>query len=72
MAGVFTTATATLLWRTRAAPRWLTLSGTVLSVLLLFALYLTQWIGLLFPVWIFVLSLYILVVVRRDPGRAVI
>ena len=31
MAGVFTTATATLLWRTRVAPRWLTLSGTVIS-----------------------------------------
>jgi hypothetical protein len=72
MAGVFTTATATLLWRTRAAPRWLTLSGTVLSVLLIFALYLTQWIGLLFPVWIFALSLYILVVARRDPERLAI
>jgi hypothetical protein len=72
MAGVFTTATATLLWRTRAAPRWLTLSGTVLSVLLLFALYLTQWIGLLFPAWIFALSLYILIVARRDPEHLVI
>jgi len=72
MAGVFTTATATLLWRTRAAPRWLTLSGTVLSVLLLFALYLTQWIGLLFPAWIFALSLYILIVARRDPDRSMI
>ena len=72
MAGVFTTATATLLWRTRAAPRWLTFSGTVLSVLLFFALYLTQWIGLLFPAWIFALSLYILIVARRDPERPVI
>jgi|tagenome__1003787_1003787.scaffolds.fasta_scaffold20921689_2 hypothetical protein len=66
MAGVFTTATATLLWRTHVAPRWLTLSGTVISVLLLFTLYFTQWIGLLFPAWIFVLSLYILVSARRD------
>jgi hypothetical protein len=72
MAGVFTTATATLLWRTSAAPRWLTLSGTVVSVLLFFALYVTQWIGLLFPAWIFALSLYILVVVRRDPERPVL
>jgi hypothetical protein len=72
MAGVFTTATATLLWRTGAAPRWLTLSGTILSVLLFFALYVTQWIGLLFPVWIFTLSLYILVVAKRDPERSVI
>ena len=72
MAGVFTTATATLLWRTRAAPRWLTLSGTVLSVLLFFALYVTQWIGLLFPAWIFALSLYILVSTRRAPERPLI
>jgi hypothetical protein len=69
MAGAFTTATATLLWRTGAAPRWLTLSGTVIAVLLFFSLYVTQWIGLLFPVWIFALSLYILVV-SRHPDRA--
>jgi hypothetical protein len=31
----------------------------------LFALYFTQWIGLLFPTWIFALSLYILVSARR-------
>jgi hypothetical protein len=72
MAGVFTTATATLLWRTRAAPRWLTLSGTVLSMLLFFALWVTQWVGLLFPAWIFALSLYILIVARRDPDRPMI
>jgi hypothetical protein len=65
MAGAFTTATATLLWRTGAAPRWLTLSGTIIAVLLFFSLYVTQWIGLLFPVWIFALSLYILVAARR-------
>ena len=40
MAGAFTTATATLLWRTGRAPRWFTLSGTVIAVVLFFALYL--------------------------------
>jgi hypothetical protein len=65
MAGVFTTATATQLWRTGVAPRWLTLSGTIISVLLFFALYIAQWIGLLFPIWICVLSLYILVASHR-------
>src|SRR3954447_11103563 len=59
MAGVFLTATTTLLWRTGSAPRWLTLSGTIISVLLLISIYVTQWIGLLFPLWIFALSVYI-------------
>ena len=65
MAGVFLTATTTLLWRLGQAPRWLTLSGSVIAVLLLFSVYVTQWIGLLFPLWIFVLSVYILVAARR-------
>jgi hypothetical protein len=65
MAGVFLTATTTLLWRTGAAPRWLTLSGTVISALLLFSIYLTQWIGLLFPLWILVLSVYVLIAIRK-------
>jgi hypothetical protein len=69
MAGVFTTATATLLWRTGAAPRWLTLSGTIVAILLFFSLYLFSWIGLLFPIWILVLSLYILVAARRADVR---
>jgi hypothetical protein len=69
MAGVFTTATATLLWRTGAAPRWLTLSGTIIAVLLLFSLYIFSWIGLLFPIWILVLSVYILVAARRADVR---
>ncbi|HEY2354097.1 MAG TPA: hypothetical protein VGH79_04265 [Gaiellaceae bacterium] len=66
MAGAFTTATATLLWRTGVAPRWLTLSGTVIAVILFFALWVTQLAGLLFPLWIFVLSVYVLVADRRD------
>jgi hypothetical protein len=70
MAGVFLTATTTLLWRTRAAPRWLTLSGTVISLLLLFSIYVTQWIGLLFPLWILALSAYILIA-TRDADTAV-
>lgn len=72
MAGAFTTATATLLFRTGSAPRWLTLSGTVIAALLFFATFVTDWIGLLFPVWIFVLSVYILVAARREDIPAVL
>jgi len=72
MAGVFLTATTTLLWRTGAAPRWLTLSGSVISILLLFSVYVTQWAGLLFPVWIFALSVHILFATRnRDTANLI-
>jgi hypothetical protein len=72
MGGVFLTATTTLLWRTGVAPRWLTLSGSVISILLLFSIYVTQWIGLLFPLWILVLSVYILISARNAETAEVI
>ena len=40
--------------------------------MLLFSLYVTQWIGLLFPVWVLVVSLYILVAARRADAPALL
>jgi hypothetical protein len=65
MAGVFTTATATLLLRTGAAPRWLALSGSVISVILIVGVFFSKWTGLLFPIWILALSIYVLVTENR-------
>ncbi len=65
MAGVFTTAASVILMRTGAAPRWLTVSGSIISVLLVVAVFFFGWIGLLFPLWIFALSIDTLIVVRR-------
>jgi hypothetical protein len=65
MAGVFTTATATLLLRTGAAPRWLALSGSVISVILFVGVFFAKWTGLLFPIWILALSIYVLVTENR-------
>jgi hypothetical protein len=70
MAGVFTTATSTLLLRTGAAPRWLAWTGTVLSVILILGGFFAAWTGLLFPIWILALSVTILVEVRRS-GTAI-
>jgi hypothetical protein len=70
MAGVFTTATSVLLLRTGVAPRWLGVTGAVLSVLLIVAVFFTKWIGLLFPLWVFVLSLSILRTARQDEADA--
>jgi hypothetical protein len=60
MAGVFTLSTATILRRTRIAPRWLTLLGIVAAVVLLITLGLSTWTYLLFPGWIGLLSVYLL------------
>ena len=70
MAGVFTTATSTLLLRTGAAPRWLAWAGTVLSVILILGAFFSGWTGLRFPLWILALSITILIEVRRS-GTAI-
>jgi hypothetical protein len=60
MAGVFTMSTATILLRTRVAPRWIALLGIVVAVILLVTLGLSAWLYLLFPAWIGLLSVYLL------------
>jgi hypothetical protein len=65
MAGVFTTATSTLLLRTGAAPRWLAVIGTGLSFVLIVGPFFTKWVGLLFVLWILSLSIDILFTTRR-------
>jgi hypothetical protein len=74
MAAVFTLATSTILARTRLAPRWLVASGYAVAALLLLAVDLLPWIALVFPAWVLVLSLYVLInsFTRRrvvDPGE---
>jgi hypothetical protein len=60
VAGAFMISTSTLLIYTNLAPRWITLVGYALAVLLLFGGYYAGWVFVLFPVWILVLSVYIL------------
>jgi hypothetical protein len=68
MAAVFTLATSTILLRTRLAPRWLVASGYVIAVVLLGTAGLFAWVELLFPAWVLVISVYILVVGSRTTG----
>jgi hypothetical protein len=56
MAGVFTMSGATILLRTHTAPRWIAVLGVVVAVLLLITVGLTDWVYLLFPAWIGLLS----------------
>jgi len=60
VAGAFMISTSTLLILTNLSPRWIALVGYALAILLLFGSYYAGWVFVLFPMWILVLSLYIL------------
>jgi len=71
MAAVFTLAASTILMRTRVAPRWLVVSGYAIAVLLLITVGHFAWIELVFPAWVLVLSVYVLVTSFRGTSSAV-
>ena len=71
MAGVFMISTCTLFLRTKVTPRWMALLGYVLALLLLVSISRTGWAFLVFPLWILLISIYILIEnYRRGPGVA--
>ena len=67
MAAIFTISTTTIATRLGLAPRWLSVLGLTTGVILMFAVGLVAWVELLFPVWVLVFSLHILVVSFRSP-----
>ena len=71
MAGVFMISTCTLFLRTKVTPRWMALLGYVLALLLLVSISHLSWIFLVFPLWILLISIYILIEnYRRGPDTA--
>jgi hypothetical protein len=60
MAGVFMLTTCTLSLRTRILPRWIIFLGFILALFLLFSLGLVYWAPLVFPLWILLISVHIL------------
>lgn len=63
MAGVFMMSTSTLFIRTQVIPRWMAFLGYGLAAIMLFRInHLDQlgWVALAFPLWVLVVSLYIL------------
>lgn len=65
MAAVCMMALATIWMRTRIMPRWLVFPTYALAVLLLVSSRLTLWLILVFPAWVFVISIWILIVHLR-------
>ena len=61
MAGVFMISLATLWLRTRVMPRLFVFLSYALALLLLVSSDLTAWLILVFPSWVFVISVFILV-----------
>jgi hypothetical protein len=68
MAGVFMISLATIWVRTAVMPRWLAFLTFVLALLLLVNISSTLWVTLIFPGWVCLVSLYILVLNLRSPS----
>jgi hypothetical protein len=60
MAGVFMLTTCTLSLRTRIIPRWMVFLGFILALFLLLSLGSVNWAPVVFPLWILLISVHIL------------
>jgi hypothetical protein len=69
MACVFMITTSTVAIYTGIAPRWLAVLGYVLALLLLFGSYYFSWSFVVFPLWVFLISLCILMDNIRRPSE---
>jgi hypothetical protein len=61
MACVFMISTSTVVIRTGIAPRWIAILGFLLACILLVGSYYMSWSIAVFPVWVFLLSVHILI-----------
>ena len=60
MAGVFMMATCTITLQTRTFPRWIAFLGYALALTLLLSIGRVEWFFLLFPLWVLLISGYML------------
>jgi hypothetical protein len=60
MAGMFMISTSTLSLRTGILPRWMAYLGLLLALILLLTVSLFYWTPLLFPLWVLLISVHIL------------
>ena len=67
-AAVFVLVTSTIIWRSRVLPHMLAIVGYAVGLVMLLSLSFLQWIVLLFPLWVFLVSTVTLVVEWRRHG----
>ena len=70
MAAVFMITASTLAISTGFAPRWLAIFGYLLALPLLIGSYYVSWSFLVFPLWVLLISIYILTDNMRRPLKA--
>ena len=70
MAAVFTLSVSTLGLRTAALPRWVSVLGYVVALVLLVAAGDHKWTQLVFPAWVLLVSLVILFTRPQAPATA--
>jgi hypothetical protein len=72
MAGMYMTVLGTIWVRTQVMPRWLALLTYALALVLLFGVGFTTWVTMIFPAWVFLISVLILILDyrSRDDGTA--
>ena len=61
MAGVFMISTSTVIVYTGIVARWIALLGYGLALILLFGSYYMSWSFIVLPIWVFLISVHILV-----------
>jgi hypothetical protein len=70
MAGVLLISLGTMWLRTGVMPRWLSLVTYAVALVLLFVVNLSLWVTLVFPAWVFGVSILILVQNYRRPDAS--
>ena len=70
MAGVFMISQGTIWVRTRTMPRWLAFLTYALALVLLLSISYSLWVTLIFPAWVLIISVYILLMNLRRKDDA--
>jgi hypothetical protein len=68
MAAVFTISVSTVGIRTSGLPRWVSYLGYLIALVLLVAAASVQWTQLVFPAWVLLVSV-VLLIVPANPAR---
>jgi hypothetical protein len=70
MAGVFMVSTSTIFMQTRVVPRWIALLGYALALILLLSASRLNWLAAVFPLWVLLISVWILFQVRHQTSES--